>query len=75
VPLRNHTITASLQHSPDIAVDSFQVMSLAAELAMRIQLYDAVAVVREGHILAVRSGQAKADGTVTLRTCKSLTGR
>jgi hypothetical protein len=33
---------------------------------MRIQLDDAVAVVREGHILAVRSGQAKADGTVTL---------
>jgi hypothetical protein len=66
VPLRNHTITASRQHSLDIEVDSFQVMTLAIVLAARIQLYDAVAVVREGHILAMRSGQAKADGTVTL---------
>jgi hypothetical protein len=66
VPLRNHTITASRQHSLDVEVDSFQVMTLCVELAIRVQLYDAVAVVRDGHILAVRSGQARADGTVTL---------
>jgi hypothetical protein len=43
---------------------------------MRVQLYDAVAVVSDGHILAVRSGQAKVDGTLTLvSACKSLTGR
>jgi hypothetical protein len=66
VPLRNHTITASRQHSLDIEVDSFHVMTLCVELAIYVQLYDAVAVVRDGHILAVRSGQAKVDGTLTL---------
>jgi hypothetical protein len=66
VPLRNHIITASRQHSLDVEVDGFQVMTLSVELAIRVQLYDAVAVVRDGHILAVRSGQARADGTVTL---------
>jgi hypothetical protein len=41
-------------------------MTLHVELAIGVQLYDAVAVVRGGHILAVRSGQAKVDGTLTL---------
>lgn len=41
-------------------------MALSAQLVVRLQLYDAVAVVRDGQLVAVRSGQAKADGTVTV---------
>jgi hypothetical protein len=66
VPLRNHTITVARQHSLDIEVDSFSVMTLSARLAVRIGLCDAVAVVRDGHLTAIRSGQAKADGTLTV---------
>jgi len=66
VPLRNHTIKAVRQHSIDIVVDGFRVMTLAVELDLRVQLFDAVAVVRDGHLAAVRSGQATATGTVTV---------
>lgn len=66
VPLRNHTITAHRQHNLDIEVDSVAVMTLCAELDMAVQLYDAVTIVRDGHLIAVRSGKAKADGTVTV---------
>jgi hypothetical protein len=66
VPLRNHTIKAARQHSLDIEVDSFPVISLSVQLVVRVQLYDAVAVVRDGRLVAVRSGEAKADGTVTV---------
>jgi hypothetical protein len=66
VPLRNHTITADRQHNLDIEVDGVRVMTLSARLVVRLQLYDAVAVVRDGHLVAVRSGQAHADGAVTV---------
>jgi hypothetical protein len=66
VPLRNHTIKVVRQHSFDIEVDGFRVMMLSAELGIRVQLVDAVAVVRDGHVVAVRSGQANATGTVTV---------
>jgi hypothetical protein len=66
VPLRNHTITASRSHDLDVDVDGVRVMTLTAQLIVRLQLYDAVAVVRDGHVVAVRSGQAKAVGTVTV---------
>jgi hypothetical protein len=66
VPLRNHTITAHRQHNLDIEVDSVAVMTLCAELVMAVQLYDAVAIVRDGHLIAVRSGTAKAHGRVTV---------
>ena len=48
VPLRNHTIKAARQHSLDVEVDSFPVMTLSVQLVVRVQLYDAVAVVRDG---------------------------
>ena len=66
VSLRQHTITVHRQHNLDIELDSVQVMALSAQLVVRLQLYDAVAVVRDGQLVAVRSGQAKADGTVTV---------
>ena len=66
VPLRNHTIKAARQHSLDIEVDGCRVMTLSIQLVVRVQLYDAVAVVRDGQLVAVRSGQAKADGKVTV---------
>ena len=66
VSLRQHTITAHSQHTLDIELDSVQVMTLSAQLVVRLQLYDAVAVVRDGQLVAVRSGQAKADGTATV---------
>jgi hypothetical protein len=66
VSLRNRTITAHRQHNLDIEVDGFPVMTLSIQLVVRVQLYDAVAVVRDGQLVAVRSGQAKADGTVTV---------
>src|SRR5277367_4511017 len=34
VPLRNHTITAARQHSLDIEVDGFQVMTLSVQLVV-----------------------------------------
>jgi hypothetical protein len=66
VPLRNHTIKAARQNSLDIEVDNLRVMTLSSQLLVSVQLYDAVAVVRDGQLVAVRSGQAKADGTVTV---------
>jgi hypothetical protein len=66
VPLRNHTIEAARQHQLDVEVDGFRVMTLSVELIVHVQLYDAVAVARDGILVAVRSGQAKADGTVTV---------
>ena len=75
VPLRNHTIKAARQHSLDVEVDSFPVMTLSVQLVVRVQLYDAVAVVRDGQLVAVRSGQAKADGTVTVDGVEIEIGR
>jgi hypothetical protein len=66
VPLRNHTIKAARQNSLDIEVDNFRVMTLSSQLLVSVQLYDAVVVVRDGQFVAVRSGHAKADGTVTV---------
>jgi hypothetical protein len=66
VPLHNHTIKGSCQHDLDIEVDSVPVMTLSVELAVRVQLCDAVAVVRDEHLVAARSGQAKAEGTVSV---------
>jgi len=66
VALRNHTVTARREHSLDIEVDSVRVMTLFTRLVMRAQLCDATAVVRDGHLVAIRSGDAKADGTVTV---------
>jgi hypothetical protein len=66
VQLCNHSITASQEHNLDVEVDGFQVMTLCVELTMRIQLYDVVAVVRDGHVRAVRSGQAGVDGILTV---------
>lgn len=70
VPLRNHTIKAARQNSLDIEVDNFRVMTLSSQLVVSVQLYDTVAVVRDGQLVAVRSGQAKADGTVTVEGVK-----
>jgi hypothetical protein len=66
VSLCNHTVTARREHSLDIAIDSVRVMTLSTHLLMRAQLCDATAVVRDGHVVMIRSGNAKADGTVTV---------
>jgi hypothetical protein len=66
VSLCNHTVTARREHSLDIAIDSVRVMTLSAHLLVRTQLCDATAAVRDGHVVAIRSGNAKADGTVTV---------
>jgi hypothetical protein len=66
VALRSHTITAQRHHDLDIEVDSVAVMTLSTQLVVRLQLYDALAIVRDEQLVAVRSGQAKADGTVTV---------
>lgn len=66
VPLHTHVISADREHNLDIEVDNFPVMSLAATAAVRLQLFAAVAVVIDGHVVAIQSGQAKADGTVSV---------
>ena len=66
VALRSHTISAERQHDLDIEVDSMRVMTLSSRLGMQIGVNGAVAVVRDGQLLAIRSGQAEADGKVTL---------
>jgi hypothetical protein len=62
VPLHNHRIQAEREHDLDVAIDGFHVMTLTARLEATLQIYDAVAVIRDGHLLAVRSGQAHATG-------------
>lgn len=64
VPLRNHTITANRGHDLDVEVDGFQVLTLSAELVVKLQLYDAVVAIRDGHLIAVRSGRANTSGTL-----------
>ena len=66
VPLYKHTITGSQQHSLNIVIDGFEVMLLPVELVMRAQLCDATAVVSNGHVSAIRSGEAKVEGMVTM---------
>ena len=62
VPLRNHTVKADREHELDVEVDGVQVMTLTARLDVALQVYAAVAVVRDGHPVGVRSGQAHATG-------------
>ena len=50
VPLRNHTIKATRQNSLDLEVDNFRVMTLSSQLVVSVQLYDTVAVVRDGNL-------------------------
>jgi len=66
VSLTSHTITARREHSLDVEVDSARVMTLTCQLVVKTQLYDAVAVVKDGHLIGVRSGQANADATITV---------
>lgn len=66
VPLRNHTITANRHVDLDIEVDGVRVVTLSVQLVLRLQVYDAVAIVRDVHLVAVRSGQANVTGTVTV---------
>jgi hypothetical protein len=66
VPLREHSISADRSHDLDVAVDGVRVLTLSVQLVVRLELYDAVAVVRDGRLLAVRSGQANANGAVTV---------
>jgi len=66
IPLRNHTVTANTEHNLDIEVDGVTVTTLVARLAMRVHIYDAVAIVKDGRLVAIRSGNATADGTVTV---------
>lgn len=70
VPLSKHTIKTDHRHNLDIEVDTFPVMTLPVHLGMRVEPHDAVAVVRDGELVAVRSGQAKADGTVSVNGVK-----
>src|SRR5262245_7915323 len=64
VPLRNHTITANRGHDLAVEVAGFQVLTLSVELVVKLQLYDAVAVVRDGHLVPFRSGHANSRGTL-----------
>ncbi len=66
VPLRDHVITVDRTHNLDIEVDRFPVLSLAAEAQVRLQLFAAVAVVRDGHVVEIRSGQASANGILSV---------
>jgi hypothetical protein len=65
VSLRSHTITADQRHDLDVEIDGIPVMTLSARLIVSLQLHDAVAVVRDGYLVAVRSGQAGVTGSVT----------
>jgi hypothetical protein len=62
VPLRNHTVKADREHELDVEVDGVQVMTLTARLDVALQVSAAVAVVRDGHPVGVRPGQAHATG-------------
>lgn len=66
VPLREHTISAARQYTLDVEVDGFPVMTLVAELRVRVRMFGAVAVARDGLLVRVRSGQAGADGNVAV---------
>ena len=66
VPLRSHAITANRLHRLNIEVDSFPVLALVGALVVHLNLDKAVAVVTDGHIVGIRSGQASVDGTVTV---------
>ncbi len=66
VPLSNHTVAVDQLHDVDVEVDGVPALTLSVELIVDVQLYDAVAVVRDGRITAIRSGQAAASATVTV---------
>jgi hypothetical protein len=59
-------MTALREHAFDIELDGVRVMSLSVQFVVSLQLYDAVAVVRDGHVVAIRSGRAKADAEVSV---------
>jgi hypothetical protein len=62
VRLRNHTIRTDREHEVDIEVDGVHMMTLTARLDLALQVRDAVVVVRDGDLAAVRSGVAHATG-------------
>jgi hypothetical protein len=66
VPLHNHRIKAKREHDLDVAIDGVHVMTLSARVEATLQIYDAVAVIRDGHLVAVRSGQAHATGLLSV---------
>ena len=66
VPLHNHRIQAEREQNLDVAIDGVHVVTLSARLEATLQVYDAVAVVRDGHLVAVRSGQAHATGLLSV---------
>lgn len=66
VPLRNHVIVADRQHRLDVEVDGLPVMSLTARATVRLQLFAAVAVVQDGYVTAIRSGQATVNGALSV---------
>jgi hypothetical protein len=66
VSLAKHSVTTRHDYSLDIEVDRVRVMTLTVEMVMAAQLCDVVAVARDGRVVAIRSGNAKADGSVTV---------
>lgn len=58
VPLRSHLIKADRAHELDVVVDGVHLFTLSARLDAALQVFDAVAVVRDGHLADVRSGQS-----------------
>jgi len=62
VPLRDHSIKVVREHRFVIEVDDVAVMTPAIEVTVALHVYDAVAVVADGHLVAARSGRASADG-------------
>lgn len=66
VPLRNHTVRAEHEHQLDVVVDGVRVMTLGARVDAALQLFDAVAVVRDGRLAAVRSGRGQATAELTV---------
>jgi hypothetical protein len=66
VSLTRHEVAADREKDFDVAVDGIHLMTLTARLDMAIQLYDAVAVVRDGALIAIRSGHAQASAKLTV---------
>jgi hypothetical protein len=64
VPLRDHAVTAHRQHHLVVRVDGVKALTLTTWLGVRLQLAGAIAVVRDGRVVAVRSGQVRAKGVV-----------
>lgn len=66
VVMAKHRITSRRQPQLEVQVDGLHVLTLSISCEVAFQVVDAVAVVRDGRLMGLRSGESDVTGTITV---------